>query len=295
MVNIANVNYLPQTAQWEGQIPQLEDGWWPTGGVVNPATDSGLMNWQAQLLGNRTAFLKQVIDNAGLGASTGVPVTNLNTHTINGTFRAAAGATGSPIATEAITFEHAAGADANSATQEALSVASDRSWIRRRVAGVWQAWREVGLLGTTAGLVARAANGSPVSRTITQGAGVVVTHGSGEAGNPTIAVDLVNAFGSSRGTNGWQRLPSGLIIQWGKVTTGAGVASWTFPISFPNAVLSITGYDYGGDSWSATNVSVISHRQSSLTLNSVVLRSLTWNGSSFVNTVADIQAFAFGH
>lgn len=56
---------------------------------------------------------------------------------------------------------------------------------------------------------------------------------------------LSNGFGSSIGSSGWQKLPSGLIIQWGGFggTTGslgggvaeaAGIAV-TFPIAFPTA------------------------------------------------------------
>lgn len=57
MVDINTMSYLPETATFHTQIPQLEDGFWPTGGVVDPANDSGIMNWQALLLGDRTAYL----------------------------------------------------------------------------------------------------------------------------------------------------------------------------------------------------------------------------------------------
>lgn len=45
-----------------------------------------------------------------------------------------------------------------------------------------------------------------------------------------------SAFSSSLSTNGYQKLPSGLIVQWGNITTGAGgTFTWTFPIAFPSA------------------------------------------------------------
>lgn len=48
-----------------------------------------------------------------------------------------------------------------------------------------------------------------------------------------------DVFFSSIGTNGYQKLPSGLIVQWGTITTGAGgTFTWTFPIAFPNSRLS---------------------------------------------------------
>ena len=43
-------------------------------------------------------------------------------------------------------------------------------------------------------------------------------------------------FSKSFTANGYQKLPSGLIIQWGHTT----LYSVTFPVAFPNAVLSAT-------------------------------------------------------
>lgn len=41
----------------------------------------------------------------------------------------------------------------------------------------------------------------------------------------------------SIGPSGYQKLPGGLIVQWGGVqTNSSGVATWTYPIPFPNAV-----------------------------------------------------------
>lgn len=52
-----------------------------------------------------------------------------------------------------------------------------------------------------------------------------------------------SAFGSSLSANGYQKLPSGLILQWG-VTAGVTTSiAITFPIAFPNGVL---GTGYGG-------------------------------------------------
>lgn len=52
------------------------------------------------------------------------------------------------------------------------------------------------------------------------------------------------AFGASLGTaGGYQRLPSGLILQWGLATGGALSETITYPIAFPNAVLFLSGGD----------------------------------------------------
>jgi hypothetical protein len=49
-------------------------------------------------------------------------------------------------------------------------------------------------------------------------------------------------FSKSLSTNGWQKLPSGLIIQWGY----SGWACVTFPIAFPNACRAVLNQFDGG-------------------------------------------------
>jgi hypothetical protein len=44
------------------------------------------------------------------------------------------------------------------------------------------------------------------------------------------------AFAAQRATSGWQKLPGGLIFQWGAVVASTGWA-WSFPMVFPNACL----------------------------------------------------------
>ena len=49
------------------------------------------------------------------------------------------------------------------------------------------------------------------------------------------------SFGSSMAANGYQKLPSGLIIQWGTTATNtSGVANVTLPIAFPSNLFSAT-------------------------------------------------------
>jgi hypothetical protein len=53
------------------------------------------------------------------------------------------------------------------------------------------------------------------------------------------ALGKASGFGSSFLTSGYQKLPSGLIIQWGQNSTNSsGIATMTLPITFPNALLS---------------------------------------------------------
>ncbi len=59
--------------------------------------------------------------------------------------------------------------------------------------------------------------------------------------------------------NGYQKLPSGLIIQWATVTTNAsGVATATLPIAFPNAILKAFLTPAGANSVATIGVSTAS-------------------------------------
>jgi hypothetical protein len=53
-------------------------------------------------------------------------------------------------------------------------------------------------------------------------------------------------FAASLAGNGYQVLPSGLILQWGKVTIGpSGYADFIFPIAFPAACLGLSAFYQG--------------------------------------------------
>ena len=70
----------------------------------------------------------------------------------------------------------------------------------------------------------------------------VINQGSGSGLDADLVRGLPADFTSSMTTSGYQKLPSGLIIQWGQATllaSGTGVASVsvTFPIAFPTASL----------------------------------------------------------
>lgn len=73
---------------------------------------------------------------------------------------------------------------------------------------------------------------------------------SGSAGaiGPTNMATLATMLGFSQsiGTSGRQTLPSGLILQWGQVTTSAAVdTAVTFPMVFPTALFSLVGQIVG--------------------------------------------------
>lgn len=88
------------------------------------------------------------------------------------------------------------------------------------------------------------------------------TSGQILASNGTAWVATNNDFTSSKTTNGYQKLPSGLIIQWGITASAVGDGSYatvTFPIAFPTSCLnaSATNSSTAGGNLGATTISNI--------------------------------------
>ena len=75
---------------------------------------------------------------------------------------------------------------------------------------------------------------------------------------PISPATLAAAFGGgnqSLSASGYQKLPSGLIIQWGTATVSSGVASVTFPLTFSNAIVSAQTNPDGGFNSNAVEAS----------------------------------------
>lgn len=60
--------------------------------------------------------------------------------------------------------------------------------------------------------------------------------------------------GSSLAASGYQRLPSGLIIQWGQVAATPSSQTFSFPIAFPTVCVSIAAVGIGAGAASAGNL-----------------------------------------
>ena len=84
---------------------------------------------------------------------------------------------------------------------------------------------------------------------------------------------------SSLASSGYQKLPSGLIVQWGTGSQNFGPHAVTFPITFPNAVFCIVANDNGASTWSASNVTVLG--TSGATTSGFSLNAANWTGSAF--------------
>lgn len=93
-------------------------------------------------------------------------------------------------------------------------------------------------------------------------------------------------FGASLAAQGYQKLPSGLIIQWGEINTSASAdVTFTYPISFPNAVYSISGSCYNGAG--AQNI-VIGFGNKGASLSSITVGAFVGNTAARQVQVASI-------
>jgi hypothetical protein len=104
--------------------------------------------------------------------------------------------------------------------------------------------------GTGAALIARSgsdtfsvASGADTGITILTGDQLMLVSNGGNqwfAIGGSASLLFSAGFNHQKAASGFQRLPSGLIIQWGNATTSTTSAqSVTFPISFPNGVLQV--------------------------------------------------------
>jgi hypothetical protein len=96
---------------------------------------------------------------------------------------------------------------------------------------------------------------------------------------------FASAFGASLAANGYQKLPSGLIVQWGTIFYSALTTAFTFPIAFPSGLFSVVAsmQDQSGGTTSLFPYVTVASRTlagASLTINGFT------SGSGSVNYIA---------
>jgi hypothetical protein len=85
--------------------------------------------------------------------------------------------------------------------------------------------------------------------------------GGGWALCGTAVLEESSAFGANLSTNGYQKLPSGLIIQWGTQILPASVTTtFWFPLAYPNQCLSIVA-TFGTPAQGSVNADVVNASQ----------------------------------
>lgn len=131
---------LPEIAEWIAGVYQIEETDPVLGGPPNESTGAGLTNIPALHLAKRTAFLKKLLDESGVGASAAPAVSDFNTVSKTGLYQGLS-ATGAPEPGVPFTLLHIQSSE-EQATQIASRITSDRVWSRRLAAGAWSSWRE---------------------------------------------------------------------------------------------------------------------------------------------------------
>lgn len=80
-----------------------------------------------------------------------------------------------------------------------------------------------------------------INNTVTDISTLTANNAGYLGGIPAASYPDNSKFASSLSTNGYQKLPGGLIIQWGRVNSPATSATTlTFPIAFPSACATVT-------------------------------------------------------
>lgn len=98
----------------------------------------------------------------------------------------------------------------------------------------------MGTPGTLSVSSSNSASGSTHTHAVTFPVSSVKGAASDTAATGNIILADLTSFQRSGTTNGYQRLPSGLILQWGSFSSGNSSVSVTFPIAFSTACYSVT-------------------------------------------------------
>ena len=223
---------LPEGIDWSAGIYQLEVTDPVIGGAPNVVTGNGKSNIPHLLLANRTQWLKRnMMAFNSTRSITGATV-------LDGTD---IGRLQVIVANATITLPDATAVGAG-ATLHFVSTAATASTIT--AAGT----------DTIGGAASTNVASVPIGL---RGTLTLVSNGAGTwvATAGTVHQAGSFAFGASLTGNGYQRLPTGLILQWGSATQTAGlIVPVTFPIAFPTACRAVLGTHVGAGGASVIEV-----------------------------------------
>lgn len=118
-------------------------------------------------------------------------------------------------------------------------------------------------------------------------------------GNSTNQIPDMSFFTLSMGQTGYQKLPSGMIIQWGIVELdGNGNAFATLPVAFPQGMHGGIATESNPSGWAVNSctVAAVDTTQSSRTGVVVRARSIIGtNGPSSSTTTLSVRYFCWGY
>lgn len=107
--------------------------------------------------------------------------------------------------------------------------------------------------------------------------------GTGDINCATLLAD----FGSSNAGNGYQKLPSGIIIQWGSYVTSTNPSqSITFPITFPSTVFAAFAAEEAASSanWGIGKPDISAVDNGSWSTSGMTIFTLVWDGSAWIGS-----------
>ncbi|WP_165430925.1 gp53-like domain-containing protein [Atlantibacter hermannii] len=142
------------------------------------------------------------------------------------------------------------------------------------------------------------------SSSVIQGDGTNITATLGTAafkniGNSANQIPDMSFFTLSMGQTGYQKLPSGMIIQWGIIALGNdGNAFATLPLTFPNSIHGGVAGEAAPTGWSANScvVAAFDLAQSSRTGVTVRARSIVGTGGPTTSTATfSVRYFCWGY
>ncbi|MDT7084454.1 carbohydrate-binding protein [Citrobacter europaeus] len=118
-------------------------------------------------------------------------------------------------------------------------------------------------------------------------------------GNSTNQIPDMSFFTLSMGQTGYQKLPSGMIIQWGTVAMdGNGNAFATLPIAFPQGIHGGIGTEASPTGWAANSciVAAVDITQSTRTVIAVRARSIVGTGGPTTSVSGvSVRYFCWGY
>ena len=144
-----------------------------------------------------------------------------------------------------------------------------------------------GLILTDGQLMIGRTGNSPVAANLTAGSNVTITNSAGAISIASSGVqtsDFSNNFFSN--TNGYQKFPGGLIMQWGVTNTTGADTVISFNIPFPTSCFQVFALDNGGacnvlSSYSYTSTSFTTTARSVVSSGIVVVSGIRWLALGF--------------
>lgn len=208
----------------------------PSSVVSNPTTDATDTYW-TEAFASIGAFLTQTAGDARYTQRSN----NLSDLTNTATARTNLGAAplASPTFTGTVTAPNFSGGGSGLTSLNAANISTGTLPVARGGTGVTTSTGS----GNSVLSVSPALTGVPTAPTAAVGTNTT------QLATTAFVREAFTGTNSNLSSNGYQKLPSGLIIQWGNGTSlTTGVNTNVFPIAFPNVCLSVTG--------SAVNASV---------------------------------------